>query len=204
MLEAIHLPIPKKGQKKGTKDEEVTQKAKKVKDEEVTEPAVEMTEEQVAAAREEALAKLDKPLEKMKIGELMALLKERGVECKDCRGAEKAVIVNQVLFKSLWLARALSRPPPPPTLTLYTHERERERDRTEVMYGGEGRGRGRDCCNVYHVTCLAYMENDILHIVHHRHALSDIIVHDAMHDVWQHAWLIAPVGVHAAIRARTA
>ena len=59
--------------------------------------ADEMTEEQVAVAREEALAKLDKPLEKMKIGELMALLKERGLECKDCRGAEKSVIVKQVL-----------------------------------------------------------------------------------------------------------
>ena len=59
--------------------------------------ADEMTEEQVAAAREEALSKLDKPVEKMKISELMALLKERGLECKDCRGAEKSVIVKQVL-----------------------------------------------------------------------------------------------------------
>ncbi len=59
--------------------------------------ADEMTEEQVAAAREEALAKLDKPVEKMKISELMALLKERGLECKDCQGAEKSVIVKQVL-----------------------------------------------------------------------------------------------------------
>ena len=54
-----------------------------------------MTEEQVAAAREEALAKLDKPLEKMKIGELMALLKERGVECRDCQIAEKSHIIAQ-------------------------------------------------------------------------------------------------------------
>jgi hypothetical protein len=103
-----------------------------------------MTEEQVAAAREEALAKLDKPLEKMKIGELMALLKERGVECKDCRGAEKSVIVNQVLFKSLWLARALS-PPTTTTHPLSTHTRERERatERREVMYGGgEGQRKG--------------------------------------------------------------
>jgi hypothetical protein len=99
VLEAIHLPIPKKDQKKETKEEkkdnEKKAKAKKEKDAEVTEPADEMTEEQVAAAREEALAKLDKPLEKMKIGELMALLKERGVECKDCQIAEKSHIIAQ-------------------------------------------------------------------------------------------------------------
>ena len=97
----------------------------------------------MAAAREEALAKLDKPLEKMKIGELMALLKERGVECKDCRGAEKAVIVNQVLFKSLWLAGALSPPPPPPTRSLYTHERERQRQNGSYVWrGGKGQRKG--------------------------------------------------------------
>ena len=59
--------------------------------------ASEMTEEQVAAARDEALSKLEKPLEKMKIKELMALLEERGLECKDCQGAEKSVIVGQVV-----------------------------------------------------------------------------------------------------------
>ena len=93
------MPIPKKDQIKETteekKEKEKKAKAKKEKDEEVTEPAVEMTEEQVAAAREEALAKLDKPLEKMKIGELMELLKERGVECKDCQIAEKSHIIAQ-------------------------------------------------------------------------------------------------------------
>jgi hypothetical protein len=100
-----------------------------------------MTEEQVAAAREEALAKLDKPLEKMKIGELMALLKERGVECKDCRGAEKSVIVKQVLFKSLWLASALS-PPPPPTLSLHTRERESARQNGSYVWRGAGAEEG--------------------------------------------------------------
>jgi len=57
----------------------------------------EMTEEQIASAREEALGKLDKPLEKMKIKELLALLSERGVECKDCNGAEKGEVVKQVV-----------------------------------------------------------------------------------------------------------
>ena len=62
----------------------------------------EMTEEQIASAREEALVKrllqgLDKPLEKMKIKELLALLSERGVECKDCNGAEKGEVVKQVV-----------------------------------------------------------------------------------------------------------
>ena len=47
--------------------------------------------------RDEALSKLEKPLEKMKIKELMALLEERGLECKDCQGAEKSVIVGQVV-----------------------------------------------------------------------------------------------------------
>jgi hypothetical protein len=57
----------------------------------------EMTEEQIASAREEALVKLDKPLEKMKTKELLALLSERGVECKDCNGAEKGEVVKQVV-----------------------------------------------------------------------------------------------------------
>ena len=45
----------------------------------------------VGAAREAALAALDKPLEKMRVGELMALMEERDVPCKDCQGAEKSV-----------------------------------------------------------------------------------------------------------------
>merc|ERR1719163_1988145 len=49
----------------------------------------------VGAAREAALAALDKPLEKMRVGELMALMEERGVPCKDCQGAEKSVVVAQ-------------------------------------------------------------------------------------------------------------
>jgi hypothetical protein len=57
----------------------------------------EMTEEQIAAAREEALCMLDKPLEKMKMKELLELLSERGVECKDCHGAKKGEVVQQVV-----------------------------------------------------------------------------------------------------------
>ena len=57
----------------------------------------EMTEEQIASAREEALVKLDKPLEKMKTKELLALLSERGVECKDCNGAEKGEVIKQIV-----------------------------------------------------------------------------------------------------------
>ena len=97
MRDAIHLP--KKGKKdKGKKEKEDKKKEdKKDKAEKAAEPSVEMTEEQVAAARDEALSKLEKPLEKMKIKELMALLEERSVECKDCQGAEKSVIVGQVV-----------------------------------------------------------------------------------------------------------
>ena len=61
-----------------------------------TESSEEMPEEAIAAAREAALEKLGKPLEKMKIKELLALLTERGVECKNCRGAEKSHIIGQV------------------------------------------------------------------------------------------------------------
>merc|ERR1711865_885051 len=59
------------------------------------ESAEDMTDEQVAEAREEALAKLEKPLEKMKVKELLALMEERGVECQKCQGAEKSHIVTQ-------------------------------------------------------------------------------------------------------------
>jgi uncharacterized protein YgbK (DUF1537 family) len=47
----------------------------------------EMTEEQIAAAREEALCMLDKPLEKMKMKELL----------EDCHGAKKGEVVQQVV-----------------------------------------------------------------------------------------------------------
>jgi hypothetical protein len=71
-------------------------KEKEEKEEEKKEEVEEMTEEQIASAREEALGKLDKPLEKMKIKELLALLSERGVACKDCNGAEKGEVIKQV------------------------------------------------------------------------------------------------------------
>ena len=61
----------------------------------------EMTEEQVAEARDKALASLEKPLEKMKIKELLTLLSERGVTCKNCKGAEKSHIVAQVVMMSV-------------------------------------------------------------------------------------------------------
>jgi hypothetical protein len=92
--DAIHLP--KKGKKDKKKEDKKREDGKK-KAEKAAEPSVAMTEEQVAAARDEALSKLEKPLEKMKIKELMALLEERGLECKDCQGAEKSVIVGQVV-----------------------------------------------------------------------------------------------------------
>ena len=85
----------KKKEKK--EDKENKKKEKEEKEEEKKEEVEEMTEEQIAAAREEALGKLDKPLEKMKIKELLALLSERGVECKDCNGAEKGEVVKQVV-----------------------------------------------------------------------------------------------------------
>jgi len=58
--------------------------------------AADMTEEQRAAAREEVLAKLETPLEKMKIKQLLGLLEERGRPCLKCKGAEKSHIVSQV------------------------------------------------------------------------------------------------------------
>jgi hypothetical protein len=100
--EAIHLPKKEQGagkekNSKGKKMEaEDAEDAEEKGQAEKTKAATEMSEEEVAAAREEALGKLDKPLEKMKIGELMALLKERGVACKNCKGAEKSHIVAQV------------------------------------------------------------------------------------------------------------
>jgi len=96
---AIHLPkVQTAGDGKKAED-----KKKKTGDEmkpedvdDVEPPAAEMTDEEVTAAREEALAKLEKPLEKTSVKELLAMLKERGVECKDCKGAEKGHIVAQV------------------------------------------------------------------------------------------------------------
>ena len=61
--------------------------------------AADMTEEQRAAAREEVLAKLETPLEKMKIKQLLGLLEERGRPCLKCKGAEKSHIVSQVSRK---------------------------------------------------------------------------------------------------------
>ena len=71
----------------------------------------EMTEEQIAAAREDALGKLDKPLEKMRIKELLALMSERGVTCKNCKGAEKSEIIQQVKA-SLHLPKKEKQPEP--------------------------------------------------------------------------------------------
>ena len=108
--DAMHLP--KKSQEKRDKENKDKQKKekddkkkqdqkdkeqkKKKQEQEEAHAAVEMTEEEVAAAREEALGKLETPLEKMKIKDLLKLLEERGVECKNCKGAEKAHIVSQV------------------------------------------------------------------------------------------------------------
>ena len=80
--------------KQDRKDKE--QKKKMQEQEEAQEAAVEMTEDEVTAAREEALGKLETPLEKMKIKDLLKLLEERNVECKNCKGAEKSHIVAQV------------------------------------------------------------------------------------------------------------
>eukprot|EP00960_Hanusia_phi_P047586 758473-Hanusia_phi.AAC.5 len=57
----------------------------------------EMSESEIEKAREAALKALDKPLEKMRAKELLVLLKERGVECKECRGAEKSFLVQKVI-----------------------------------------------------------------------------------------------------------
>jgi len=121
--EAIHLPKKlekkekekEKVKKQDTQDKDTTKMHKKGKHEnkkkeegerqedaqhapaqDAQHAPANMTDAQVAEAREEALAKLEKPLEKMKVKELLALMEERGVECQKCQGAEKSHIVSQV------------------------------------------------------------------------------------------------------------
>ena len=103
--DCIHLPkIDKKSpggkaSKGGSRTGQAQAQAKHdatAEEQPVPNTEAEMTEEDIAAKREAALEKLGKPLEKMKIKELLALLTERGVECKNCRGAEKSHIIGQV------------------------------------------------------------------------------------------------------------
>lgn len=42
------------------------------------------------------------PLEAMRVSELLGLLSEHGVFCKDCKGAEKREIVEQVKAALAW------------------------------------------------------------------------------------------------------